>query len=534
MSSAAKQVESAGMNQKTFLGLSHNPFTPPREGFFTGADRKTHLDHLRHLSQWSRRILVVSGPFGIGKSSLFRELSSSLEPNTKAARLSGTVVTTQREVLVGMLQGFGVAAQTSAHTADLSKLLAAHVNEQDGMGRICMVMVDDAHLLDTQALEQLMSLVGASALRLLLFTETSKISTLGDIAKDQALEWFEIRITGFPKTEIRNYLEWRFRQAQYRGRLPFTDEQLNKIVQRSDGNPSVIDSIANRLLTDMESGETGRKISGFPMTHAALAVMLVVLMGLVYLFVQQPQDDPMEVVETQTVPLGETQGEAAVEAPAEAASPFLDQAADTPQVGITETEMDVSAEGLDSQTEPVEQQPQLTEQPVEVEQGNDPVPEPEPEPEPEVEVPPVVEAVAESETQVSDTSEPEQAPASAPVNAIPVVETDPLPEGVFKSASWILQQDPNRFTLQLLSLSTAARAEAFMNRQADTSDFAWYQMQRDNRTLYVIIYGVFSSREAAQSAAAGFTGEMASIKPWVRPLNLVQDTVRSNRQGSAQ
>jgi DamX protein len=530
MSSAAKQVESAVMNQKTFLGLSHNPFTPPREGFFTGADRKTHLDHLRHLSQWSRRILVVSGPFGIGKSSLFRELSSSLEPNTKAARLSGTVVTTQREVLVGMLQGFGVAAQTSAHTADLAKLIAAHVNEQDGMGRICMVMVDDAHLLDTQALEQLMSLVGASALRLLLFTETSKISTLGDIAKDQALEWFEIRITGFPKAEIRNYLEWRFRQAQYRGRLPFTDEQLNKIVQRSGGNPSVIDSIASRLLTDMESGETRKKVSGFPMTHAALAVMLVVLMGLVYLFVQQPQDSPIDVVETQAAPLDK---EAAAEESAETSSPFLDQAADTAQVELSEEVVEMSAEELETQSEPVDQQLQLAEQSVEVEQNNDPAPVPETEPVPEAEpesvVPPVVEAVAETEPPVTQQSAAE--PEPAPVRPVPVVESNPLPDGVFKSASWILQQDPNRFTLQLLSLSTAARAEAFMNRQADTSDFAWYQMQRDNRTLYVIIYGVFSSREAAQSAAAGFTGEMASIKPWVRPLSLVQDTVRSNRQG---
>ena len=517
MSSAAKQVDGPVMNQKTFLGLSHNPFTPPREGFYTGADRKTHLDHLRHLSQWSRRILVVSGPFGIGKSSLFRELSSSLEPNTKAARLSGTVVTTQRDVLVGMLQGFGVAAQANAHTADLFKLIAAHVNEQDGMGRVCMVMVDDAHLLDTQALEQLMSLVGASALRLLLFTEASKISVLSDIAQDQELEWFEIRITGFPKAEIRNYLEWRFRQAQYRGRLPFTDEQLNKIVQRSGGNPSVIDSIANRLLTDMESGEMGKQVSGFPMTHAALAVMLVVLMGLVYLFVQQPQDSPVEVVETETVPETPEEPERSAGAAADTASPFADQAVDTSQAVQADAEADAST----AEPQLAGQEPQL------VEEQTQPADEPTLALETEADAVIAGEIETEIETQISVPPDPEP----APVSAIPVVESSPLPDGAFKSASWILQQDPDRFTLQLLSLSSASRAEAFMNRQADTSDFAWYQMQRDNRTLFVITYGVFSSREAAQAAAAGFTGELASIKPWVRPLRLVQDTVRSNSQG---
>ncbi|MEE4281161.1 MAG: AAA family ATPase [Pseudomonadales bacterium] len=524
MSSAAERVDGAAMNQKTFLGLSHNPFTPPREGFFIGADRKTHLDHLRHLSQWSRRILVVSGPFGIGKSSLFRELSSSLEPNTKAARLSGTVVTTQREVLVGMLQGFGVAAQANAHTADLSRLIATHVNEQDAMGRICMVMVDDAHLLDAQALEQLMSLVGASALRLLLFTEASKISMLGEIAQDQELEWFEIRITGFPKAEIRNYLEWRFRQAQYRGRLPFTDEQLDKIVQRSGGNPSVVDSIANRLLTDMESGETRKQGSGFPMTHAALAIMLVVLMGLVYLFVQRPQDSPVELVERETVPLMPDEPAVSTEEVTDLTSPFADQAVDTPLVVEADVEVDVPTElepqRAGEQPQPADQQPLV-----------EPLDEPVLASETETVTAIPVERDTETEVQVSVQLEPEPEPEPAPVSAIPVVESSALPDGAFKSASWILQQDPNRFTLQLLSLSTAARAEAFMNRQTDTSDFAWYQMQRDNRTLYVIIYGVFSSREAAQSAVAGFSGEMASIKPWVRPLSLVQDTVRSNRQG---
>jgi len=399
------------------------------------------------------------------------------------------------------------------------------------------VMVDDAHLLDTQALEQLMSLVGASALRLLLFTEASKISTLSEIAKDQALEWFEIRITGFPKAEIRNYLEWRFRQAQYRGRLPFTDEQLNKIAQRSGGNPGVVDSMANRLLTDMESGETRKKVSGFPMTHAALAVMLVVLMGLVYLFVQQPQDSPIDVVETQAAPLSKEEGGLAVEEIVDEGSPFVDQAVDTAQVELAETEADMSSEELETQLMPVDQQREPAEQPVEVVQEDDPVPVPETGP--DAAVPPVVEAealaLAETEPPVTAQSEaepePEPEPEPAPVSPVPVVESNPLPDGVFKSASWILQQDPNRFTLQLLSLSTAARAEAFMNRQPDTSDFAWYQMQRDNRTLYVITYGVFSSREAAQSAVAGFSGEMASIKPWIRPLSLVQDTVRKNRQG---
>ena len=271
--------------QRTFLGLTHNPFTPPREGFFPGGDRKTHLEHLRHLSQWSRRILVVSGPFGVGKSSLFRELSGSLEPNTKAARLAGTVITYEREALVGLLQGFGIGADNNAHANDLADLVVRHVDEQEAHRRVCMVMVDDAHLLDLQAIQRLVSLVARSGLRLLLFTEANLVSALDQAAKKHELEWFEIRLTGFPRADVRDYLEWRFRQAAYRGLLPFSDEQLEKIVHRSGGNPSVIDSMANRLLAEMESGEIRRARPQFPVLHASLAVLLAVLVALVYLFV---------------------------------------------------------------------------------------------------------------------------------------------------------------------------------------------------------------------------------------------------------
>ena len=65
---------------RAFLGLTHNPFIPPNQGFFERGDRKTHLEQLRHLSQWSRRILLVTGPDEVGKTALYRELAATLEP----------------------------------------------------------------------------------------------------------------------------------------------------------------------------------------------------------------------------------------------------------------------------------------------------------------------------------------------------------------------------------------------------------------------------------------------------------------------
>ena len=63
-------------------------------------------------------------------------------------------------------------------------------------------------------------------------------------------------------------------------------------------------------------------------------------------------------------------------------------------------------------------------------------------------------------------------------------------------------------------------------RQDDPEEFAIYDITRAGSKLHVVIYGVFSSSASAQQAANQFTGELARLQPWVRPIGLVQDAAR--------
>jgi septal ring-binding cell division protein DamX len=84
--------------------------------------------------------------------------------------------------------------------------------------------------------------------------------------------------------------------------------------------------------------------------------------------------------------------------------------------------------------------------------------------------------------------------------------------------------------MQLLTLSSRERAAQFIQRQPHPEEFAMYRILRDGNTFYVVTYGVFSGPGAAESASRSFVGELAAIKPWIRPLRLVQDTVRATPQ----
>ena len=86
-------------SQWNYLGLSHNPFSDPQQESFPGADREPMLAKIRKLSTWSRPILAVTGPHGVGKTCLFRALSSSLEAGVVAARVNGSLVSRAGDVL---------------------------------------------------------------------------------------------------------------------------------------------------------------------------------------------------------------------------------------------------------------------------------------------------------------------------------------------------------------------------------------------------------------------------------------------------
>ena len=520
------------MNQRTFLG-------PPRTGFLAGGDRQTHLDHLRRLSQWSRRIIMVSGPFGIGKSSLFRELSNNLESGAKAARLSGTLLTSEREVLVGLLQGLGVAAGAKRHVEDLADTLVEHIAELEKQDRTCIAMVDDAHLLELQAVRRLVQLVSVSGLRLVMFGEASLVRELDRIARIHDLEWFEIPIAGLPRADVRDYLEWRFQQAHYRGLLPFTDSQLEDIVIRSGGNPSVIDSMANRLLGDMESGEMRQRQGGFPVLHAMLAVSLVVMVGLIYLLIQQspqsttPSQPPQVVTPAQTTP---TQSEAVVpddkpqdaSPEAQIADEALIEALIEPQVAAEA--LDALADMTEDAGEPLSaEEAALPDLDVEA-LARDPLVAGS-EMQPEMPVSPE----AEAELQSGPEAEPDPEPIVADVveAPVPIVRDEPDPVSLpqrFKDANWLLRQNPEHFTLQMLTLSSRQRATEFIARQENQEEFALYSWERDGNRLFVVTYGVFSGSAAASRTSAGFTGELGRINAWVRPMRLVQDTIRNYRQ----
>jgi len=511
-----------------FLGLTHNPFVPPQTGFFERGGRKKHLEQLRHLSEWSRRVLLITGPEGCGKTILYRELAATLEPRVKAARINAALVNTGREVLNAVAQGFGLAVPSNANTQVLRSALLDHVDEQVSKDRLCLTLIDDAHLLDNKAIDELMILTQESALHLVLFGEVIMAPVIERAASSKGVGWQEIRLSGFDDADARDYLEWRFRQARYRGRIPFTDHQVRELVVQSEGLPGKMNEMGDVLLTRLESGVSDEERGGFPKLHVGLLGLVAAILGLMYVLVID--DAP---------PAGSEQPEVAVErVETESTSGSSTIAADPPAVAASDLEVapaDISAHSKVSDSPRDADLAGSAPSPFSVEPATDA----------ETGSPAVIDttAVVEAAAPITEGERSNQGSSDAmsvvaeriEPETVPLVENDGVPQVAppgqnsatrYRNTDWLLGQDPKAYTLQLLTVSSLDRAEAFVDGQRAPDEFAIYQLARDERILHVVLFGLFGSREEAETAADSLPEEVGRVQPWIRPLEQIQGIAR--------
>ncbi len=484
---------------RPFLGLTHNPFIEPKQGFFEKGHRKTHVEQLRHLSEWSRRVLLVTGPDEVGKTSLYRELAATLEPSVKAARINGSLIAASREVLSAIAQGFGLAVPAGANSQLLKGLLLEHIEHQTSVDRTCLTLIDEAHLLDPRTIDEVMALVHESAMHLVLFGEVRMVPIVERAASSKGVGWHEIRLTGYGDADARDYLEWRFQQARYRGRIPFTDQQIREIVKLSEGLPGRIDQMANVLLINLESGEAIGEGRGFPAVHGILLVLLLIGFGLAYFLVfdePTPQPEPVTASVSghpETVSGNEADQANDLGAVAEGLVGLMETG--TANQPSSDAEAPSNADVLAGVTDVLEQEPSAS--------GKEP-------------------SARDKEPSAQDQQAVARDQALLPEPEL-TVPAAPMRRG----GAWLLAQDPNDFTLQLVTLSTLERAIAFVEQQANPERFAIFQLQRDGRVLHVVLFGLFATREAAQRAADNLPPEVGNVQPWIRRLDVVQRAART-------
>ncbi len=467
--------------------IRRNPFLDSIDEFFGGGDRTRQLEELRHLSRWPRRLLAVTGERGVGKTTLYRALSNGLDPGVKAARINANLTSDTRAVLAGIIQGFGIASPANAQPQLLIELIRLHVAEQVDAKRYCLVLVDDAHLLELRALEQLLLLTDAGAdegLRIVFFAEVYFVQSLDKACKraSHVQSWHEIRLTPFTSEESRRYVGFRLAQIPGEERATFSATQLALIVDGSSGLPGSINALAGALLSgELTVGDENRKL---PRMHRALALLVVVAVGMGWLIFSDLRDD----VSTPAVDAADT-------------TPQDPSEAGTAALAIPPQRVQRTADNPQQARPALVAEAQGAPKPVAVDAEAVKVP------------------AARRTEAVPKPVSTKPAPAKpSPVKQPPANRSANQPQ----TAQWIAAQPGNRLTLQLFATSNSEQRAKFLRQQDHAERFATFESRRDGTIWYTVIYGTYANRADADAAAAALPASVARVKPWIRTFASVQ------------
>ncbi|MEM6708906.1 MAG: AAA family ATPase [Pseudomonadota bacterium] len=567
--------------------LRFNPFLRPPTGFYPGGQRQRLLDQLRHLSHWSRRALLVLGAEGAGKTTLFRQLAEQMSDETTMVAVEARQISGELDVLVVLAEALGVGVADSFSRTALEPLVAEALADIRDADSPFVVLVDDADVLEPDAMRLLLSLAAEHRFRLLLFGLPGLPERIRNASRDLDLAPHEISLVTFSPVDTRQYLEWRFEQAGVKGGTPFSEDQITELYRRSNGVPGELNRIAGQLLARMQDEEQTLSSFRFPATHLYLVAGLAAVVALSFLLLDRV--DLTEEVVTESLPLIEEPEiftppppmEVPVEPPATPAAEMATRAEEQPTNTAPGSEpdagSDLGSERAPQRTamEPIPAPDGRPEPPIEAAELADASgPKVEPEPVVDLEADPEPTAVSESDAAPAVASRTDLEPAAsgaasgtasgtvagppvaatgtaqvataeptenpAPADARPAAEKPPLTLAAMtdtivrevpglKDGAWLLGQEATAFTLQLVTLSSRDGLLRYLRRQTNPDRYAVYARQVGDNLLYVVTYGSYANRPAAEAASRRLPAEVGKIRPWIRSLSDVQRAVSAGR-----
>src|SRR5690606_12556561 len=113
-------------------------------------------------------------------------------------------------------------------------------------------------------------------------------------------------------------------------------------------------------------------------------------------------------------------------------------------------------------------------------------------------------------------------PASPAKPAAPVVAS-----AAAAAAGWYGAQPGNQFALQILGTRSESSAQAFVSKNG--SEYRYFKKLHQGQPLYVVTYGRFSTRAAAQAAIKSLPAGVQAGKPWPRTFASIQQEVVQTR-----
>lgn len=307
------------------FGLSEPPFriTPHTDFFFEGANRGATLDALIYAITHDEGIVKVSGEVGSGKTMLCRVLMERLPAHVDIVYLANPSLS-REDILYAIADELDLDAGKTTRASAVLRTLQEQLIARYGQGRQVVVLIDEAHAMPKETLEEIRLLSNLESnrhklLQLVLFGQPELNDTLQRPDMRQLKERITHNFTLEPlvRADIAHYLDFRMRAAGYRGPEIFNAAAVKLIASVSEGLTRRINILADKALlaafaegshqitpkqvrAAIRDAELGPPQPRLPLPALAAAIAAVVLVGTLAWQVNSPPTSDMPI--TASVP----------------------------------------------------------------------------------------------------------------------------------------------------------------------------------------------------------------------------------------
>lgn len=249
---------------EAFYGLSNTPFSRdiPTGQLYLSVMMEEVLGRLEYTAQ-RQLFAVLTGDSGTGKTTLIRRLKQNLEPAKFMVMYLADSKLTPRHFYKGLLEQLGCEAKF--YRGDAKRQLHREIELMRGIHHLYpVVVVDEAHLLDREMLEEV---------RFLLNCKMDALSPMALILVGQSELWDRFRLQAYSairqridlqcklpqldRAQVGEYLKQHLAYAGAEHDI-FSDGAVDEIFRFSSGTARLINKVCTHCL--LYGAQNGRRI----------------------------------------------------------------------------------------------------------------------------------------------------------------------------------------------------------------------------------------------------------------------------------